>query len=106
LEEPGTYVYHIVDNVTGCSDTFEYTIEPYDIIDATAEVIAHETCSNSNDGKISVEVSGYEGGINYTILDKDRAIIVDAGGTATVKEANPNFVVSHNFDSGIYYISI
>ena len=106
LTQPGTYVYEITDTVTNCSVTVEHTIVPYDLIDVTAAVTTHATCSDSSDGVIEVTITGYTGTFNYQVLDATGGFVAGANGSDNATADPYVFSVAATLPAGIYSVQI
>ncbi|TMM56681.1 T9SS type B sorting domain-containing protein [Maribacter algarum] len=106
LNQPGTYVYEVLDTTTNCSVTVEHIIAPYDVIEVTATVASEALCSDSTDGTIEVTITGYTGTFDYEVLDASGNAIA---GTADSDNATSDpyvFTVSTTVDAGIYSVQI
>lgn len=70
ISAPGTYYFRVTDTVTNCYfDLPAYIIAPFNLIDVVATATKPVTCFGGNDGVININVSGYTGAYNYTVLD-------------------------------------
>ncbi|MCF8713629.1 T9SS type B sorting domain-containing protein [Joostella atrarenae] len=106
ITSPGKYVYEVYDTTTNCSAIVEHTVAPYDLIGVTVEVTVDETCSNSNDGEITVTVTGYTGTFSYQILDSAGGFVSGGSGNETATSDPYTFIASSTLDSGIYSVQI
>uniref|UniRef100_UPI0037521A7B T9SS type B sorting domain-containing protein n=1 Tax=Flavobacterium sp. TaxID=239 RepID=UPI0037521A7B len=69
ISAPGTYFFQVNDVTTGCYfATLAYTVAPYNTIDVVATATTPVTCFGSNNGAISINVTGYTGAYSYTVL--------------------------------------
>ena len=83
LPAVGTYYFRITDTVTNCFITEEYKVLPFDFINVMATATAPVSCFGASDGALEINVSGYTGDYNYTVLDSaGNPIATGAGNTA------------------------
>ena len=85
LTAPGSYTFQITDNVTGCySLTLPYEIAPFDTIDVVATATTPVTCYGDSDGTMTINVTGYSGSYNFTVIDSNgNTTATGAGNTST-----------------------
>ncbi len=81
LPEIGLYTFRITDETTTCSIEVSYTIDPFDNIDVIASQETPEQCFNERNGEIRVDITGYTGNVNYTVVDPVTLLEVTDGGT-------------------------
>ncbi|MCK8523702.1 T9SS type B sorting domain-containing protein [Aquimarina sp. D1M17] len=81
LPEVGLYTFRITDETTTCSIEVSYTIDPFDNIDVIASQETPEQCFNERNGEIRVDITGYTGNVNYTVVDPVTLLEVTDGGT-------------------------
>lgn len=68
LSEPGSYVFQITDNVTGCYElSSPFIIAPFDTIEAIAISSTPVICFGENNGTITFEVQGFTGAYDYIV---------------------------------------
>lgn len=70
LPDVGTYTIRVTDVNTGCFDTVEYTVAPYDTIGVTASNPTPVTCVSDMDGTMQINVTGYTGAYDYVVFDE------------------------------------
>ncbi|SHJ87692.1 gliding motility-associated C-terminal domain-containing protein, partial [Arenibacter nanhaiticus] len=88
LTTPGTYVFRITDNSTGCTfTTAPYEIAPYDTIDVLATATKPVSCFGGTDGALEINISGYSGAYSYEVYTSTGMQIVPA--TAANTTTNP-----------------
>src|SRR5690606_37159247 len=69
LPDVGTYTIRVTDLNTGCFETIEYTVDPYDTIEVTASDPTPVTSLTDTNGTFDFVVTGYTGAYDYDILD-------------------------------------
>ncbi len=85
---PGSYVFRITDNATGCYvTTAPYTIAPYDLIDVVATATTPVTCFGDSDGELTIQVNDYLGNYTYQVFDSASAPVT--GVVAADTSVNP-----------------
>ncbi len=103
LATPGTYVFRVFDDVTGCYiDSAPYTVAPFDEIIAIATAITPITCFGDTDGEITLEIQNYTGGYNYIVFD-DGGNNVGSGSAVTTTQ-NP--ITIGSLPSGNLYVAV
>ncbi len=103
LSSVGTYTFRITDTATGCAvDTQSYTIDPFDTIDIQTTVFADVSCAGDSDGSITVEVSGYTGGYDYTVLNGGVGTTITNG----TGNGSSGPIVVTGLASGTYVVSV
>ena len=99
LTAPGSYVFRVTDNNTGCYfDTAPYDIAPYDLIDVVATATAPVICFGDTNGALEINVTGYTGPYSYEVFT-DAAVstgITGVGDTA-VNPMTINGLTGGNF---------
>ena len=103
LTVPGSYVFRITDDATGCYvTTAPYNIAPYDLIAATAAPVSPVTCFGDTDGALSVNISGYTGTYDFEVFT--------AGGITTGITGSGNTAVNpltiNSLSGGNYFVRI
>jgi gliding motility-associated-like protein len=84
ISAPGTYFFQVNDVTTGCYfATLAYTVAPYNTIDVVATATTPVSCFGSNNGAISINVTGYTGAYSYNVLDSASATIASGVGNTT-----------------------
>ncbi|EAR16602.1 T9SS type B sorting domain-containing protein [Robiginitalea biformata] len=103
LTVPGTYVFRITDDATGCYiQTAPYEVPPYDLIQVAAAPVNPVTCFGDTDGALSVNITGYTGAYDYEVFT--------AAGVSTgvVGSANTstNPLTVNGLSGGNYFVRI
>ncbi|MFM9988377.1 T9SS type B sorting domain-containing protein [Flavobacterium sp.] len=100
ISAPGTYFFQVNDITTGCYfATLAYTVAPYNTIDVVATASTPVSCFGSNNGAISINVSGYTGAYSYTVLGS-LPLVSGVGNTAV----NP--LVISGLPAGSYTVQV
>src|SRR5690606_16822380 len=81
LPDVGTYTIQVTDLNTGCFETIEYTVDPYDTIEVTASDPTPVTCLTDTNGTFDFEVTGYTGTYSYEILDETGTAVPGLNGS-------------------------
>jgi len=103
LTAPGTYVFRITDNGTGCTfTTAPYEIEAYDTIDVVATATTPVSCYGGNDGALEINISGYSGAYSYEVYTTAGIQIV----AATPANTSTNPLTISNIPAGNYRVII
>ena len=103
LNIPGTYVFRVFDDVTGCYiDSTPYTVSPYDLISVIATAVTPVTCFGDTDGELSLDVQNYTGSYNYVVFDDANNSIASGSGNATTQ--NPLLI--SGLPAGNLYVSV
>ena len=106
LNQPGTYVYEVLDTTTNCSVIVEHTVAPYNLIEVTATVASEALCSDSTDGRIEVTITGYTGTFNYEVIDAAGTAIAGSSDSDNATSDPYVFTVSTTVGAGIYSVQI
>ena len=106
LTTPGNYVYEVLDITTNCSVIVEHTIAPYNLINVTASLVTDATCSDSSDGQLQINITGYTGTFDYQVLDNLGNPIVGANGSDNASSDPYNFVIPQTLAAGTYTIRV
>jgi len=76
LMTSGSYVFEVVDTVTGCSTlTTPYVIDPLGVLTVVADNSNAVSCYGGTNGYFDITVTGYTGNYNYNIFDDTNTII-------------------------------
>ena len=103
LTVPGTYVFRITDDATGCYiQTTPYEVPPYDLIRAVAAPVNPVTCFGDTDGALSVNITGYTGAYDYEVFT---AAGVSTGVTGSANTST-NPLAINGLSGGNYYVRI
>ncbi|WP_088339964.1 T9SS type B sorting domain-containing protein [Robiginitalea sediminis] len=103
LTVPGSYVFRITDNATGCyTTTLPYDVAPYDLIQAVASPVSPVTCFGGADGALSINISGYTGTYDYEVF---QASGVTTGITGSASTAT-NPITVNGLSGGNYFVRI
>jgi large repetitive protein len=85
LTTPGSYVFQVTDNVTGCySLTTPFEIAPFDTIDVVITANSPVTCFGDTDGTVTIDVTGYSGAYSYEVQNNLGATIASGNGNTSV----------------------
>ena len=106
LTAPGNYVYEVLDTTTNCSVIVEHNVAPYDLIMVTATLVSDATCSDSSDGQMQINITGYIGTFNYQVLDNAGNPVVGAFGSSDAISDPFNYVIPQTLPAGIYTIEV
>ncbi|MFP2997899.1 T9SS type B sorting domain-containing protein [Spongiivirga sp. MCCC 1A20706] len=105
LNNPGLYTYLITDNTTGCNDTVSYTVNPFDEGTVTAINLNNVSCDGFTDGDIQIDVQGYTGNYNYTVVDNISGTPI-TGPSATGSGVAPGTLDILDLPAGSYRVEI
>ncbi|WP_204263164.1 T9SS type B sorting domain-containing protein [Spongiivirga citrea] len=105
LNNPGLYTYLIADNTTGCTDVVSYTVNPFDEGTVTATTLDNVSCDGFADGDIQIDVQGYAGNYNFTVVDNMSGIPV-ASPNATGAGVAPGTRDILDLPAGSYRVEI
>nr|WP_262918575.1 T9SS type B sorting domain-containing protein [Flavobacterium sp. HXWNR70] len=95
----------VTDAVTGCYlDLPVYEVLPFNNLQVVASLVNGVSCLGGTNGTISIDVTGYSGLYNYTVLDATNNPVVGASGTANTT-TNP-FVIPVGLPAGNYTVQI
>ncbi|MEJ1221469.1 T9SS type B sorting domain-containing protein [Sediminicola sp. 1XM1-17] len=106
LTAPGNYVYEVLDNITNCTFVVEHNIAPYDFIKVTASLVSDATCSDSSDGQMQINITGYIGTFNYRVLDNVGNPVAGAAGSSDAVSDPFNYVIPQTLPAGTYTVEI
>jgi gliding motility-associated-like protein len=102
LYTPGSYVFQVTDNVTGCySLTDVYEIAPFDTIAVSIVAATPVTCFGDTNGTYTIDVTGYTGNYTYEVKNSANTVLATGNGTTTI---NP-FTIS-GLTGGNYQVVI
>ena len=103
LTAPGSYVFRVTDNNTGCYfDTAPYNIAPYDLIDVVATATAPVICFGDTNGALEIDVTGYTGPYSYEVF-------TDAGvstGITGVGDTAVNPITINGLTGGNFFVRV
>ncbi len=71
ITEPGTYFFRVNDLTTGCFETTEFTVQPFDTGRATLTATTAVTCFDDGLGAIALNIENYTGAYTYQFLDNN-----------------------------------
>ncbi|MEB8346266.1 T9SS type B sorting domain-containing protein [Flavobacteriaceae bacterium KMM 6898] len=106
LTAPGNYVYEVLDNITNCSIIVEHNIAPYDLILVTASLVTDATCSDSSDGQMQINITGYIGTFDYQVLDNLGNPVALAFGNSDATTDPFNYVIPQTLPAGMYTVEV
>ncbi len=91
ITDPGNYFFQVNDLTTGCTIPAQFSVAPFDTIDAVITATTAVTCFTDTNGAFEINVTGYTGPYNYDILDSTGASV--RGLTAANTSTNPEVVM-------------
>ncbi|MFD2788818.1 hypothetical protein ACFS1K_03475, partial [Arenibacter antarcticus] len=106
LTAPGNYAYEVLDNNTNCSVIVEHNIAPYKLISVTASIIADASCSDSSDGELQINISGYIGTFEYQVMDDLGNPVPGATGNSNATSNPFNYVIPQTLPAGMYKVRV
>ncbi|MBC8766879.1 T9SS type B sorting domain-containing protein [Arenibacter sp. BSSL-BM3] len=106
LTAPGNYVFEVLDTTTNCSVIVEHNVAPYDLITITASLVKDATCSDSSDGEMQVNISGYIGTFDYRVLDNLGNPVAGAFGSSDAISDPFNYVIPQTLPAGMYTVEV
>lgn len=106
LTAPGNYVYEVLDTTTNCTFVVEHNIAPYDLINVTASLVSDATCSDSSDGQLQINITGYIGSFDYRVLDNTGSPVAGANGSSNAASDPFNYVIPQTLPAGIYTVEV
>ncbi|WP_026814966.1 hypothetical protein, partial [Arenibacter certesii] len=106
LTAPGNYAYEVLDNITNCSVIVEHNIAPYKLISVAASLVADASCSDSSDGELQINISGYTGTFDYQVLDSLGNPVSGASGSYNATSNPFNYVIPQTLPAGMYTVRV
>ncbi|ALM08467.1 hypothetical protein SB49_12080 [Sediminicola sp. YIK13] len=106
LTAPGNYVYEVLDTTTNCSVIVEHNVAPYDLIMVTASLVSDATCSDSSDGQMQLNITGYVGTFDYQVFDNIGNPVAGAAGSSDAISDPFNYVIPQTLPAGIYTVEV
>ena len=103
---PGDYTIRVTDTDTSCFEDISHTVNPYDLIDVTASLVADATCNSSTDGQLQIDISGYTGAFDYQVLDSTGTPVASASGSDNATSDPYNFVIPQTLARGSYSVRV
>ncbi|MDG1571509.1 T9SS type B sorting domain-containing protein [Robiginitalea sp. M366] len=103
LSAPGSYVFRVTDNATGCYvTTAPYEVAPYDLVQTQITPATPVTCFGGTDGSLTLEVNNYTGTYDYEVFFADGTTTGISGSADT--GVNP--ITINGLSGGNYYVRI
>ena len=102
LTGTGTFGFSVLDTTTGCTETANYTIAPFNTIDVVASAQAPASCSDDTK-TITINVTGYSGAYTYKVFEGTNIVPVYSGAGNTT--TNP-FDLPTTYPIGSYKIEV
>lgn len=101
LVTSGTYTIKVTDNVTGCYEFINHTINPKPQWNVAITAFTPVTCFGNADGTLEVSFTGYNGVYDYEVFNED-------GTTTGVNNTNQMVqpLLISNMPAGNYYVSV
>ncbi len=103
---PGDYTIRVTDTDTSCFEEVTHTVNTYDSIDVALSVVSDATCSDSTDGQLEIDISGYIGAFDYQVLDNSGNPVVGALGSDNATTNPYNFVIPQTLPAGSYTVRV
>jgi len=105
LNAPGLYTYLITDNTTSCTTTVSYNVDPFDEGTVSAITLDNVSCDGFLDGDLQIDVQGYTGVYNYTVIDLATGLAL-VSPNATGSGTAPGTQDILNLPAGSYRVEI
>ena len=102
LSAPGSYVFRITDDATGCFVETTYDVVPFERAEVLASPLSPTVCFGDATGELTIAVSNYTGTYDYEVFvaDGTPASIAGSGDTAN----NPLTITG--LSGGNYFVRI